>query len=88
MYEHSPAKIEVGGIPLVSIAGAVTLLGEIGTAVIYFFYPALGLPNVATTAAVLLIPLAIGLAIFLVAKVVRQREGIDINAVYRAIPPE
>ncbi|HZU14965.1 MAG TPA: amino acid permease [Chloroflexota bacterium] len=88
MYENSPAKIEVAGIPVISIAGAITLLGEIGTGLIYFFYPTLGLPSFGTTAAILLIPLAVGLAIFLVAKAVRQREGIDLNAVYRSIPPE
>jgi amino acid transporter len=88
LYEHSPAKVEVGGVPLMVICGAVTVLGEIGTLLIYFFYPTLGLPTSLTTAEVLLIPLAIGAAIFLVARAVRSREGIDLSAVYREIPPD
>jgi APA family basic amino acid/polyamine antiporter len=88
LYERSPAKWEVMGIPVITIAGAVTLLVEIGTATIYFFYPALGLPNFATTAGVLLIPLIIGAAIFFVSKALRSRQGIDLNAIYREIPPE
>ena len=88
LYEHSPAKLEVAGIPVISIAGAVTLVGEIGTALIYFFYPTLGLPSFLTTAEVLFIPLIIGVVIFVVAKMIRRRQGIDLSAVYQEIPPE
>lgn len=88
LYEHSPAKWEIGGIPVISIAGAVTLLVEIGTASIYFFFPTLGLPNFATTAAVLLIPLLLGAAVFYGSRLIRSRQGIDLTAVYREIPPE
>lgn len=88
LYEHSPAKLEIFGIPVITIAGSVTLLGELGTGSIYFFFPTLGLPNFLTTAEVLLIPLGIGAIIFFVAKAVRKRQGIDLTAVYREIPPE
>jgi APA family basic amino acid/polyamine antiporter len=88
LYEHSPAKLEIVGIPVISIAGAVTLLVEIGTGTIYFFFPTLGLPSFGTTAAVLLIPLLVGAAIFFISKAIRARQGIDLSAVYREIPPE
>ena len=88
LYEHSPAKLEIGGIPVISIAGAVTLVGEIGTTAIYFFYPSLGLPSFLTTAEVLFIPLIVGVLIFVAAKMVRKRQGIDLSAVYQEIPPE
>jgi hypothetical protein len=54
----------------------------------YFFYPTLGLPSVPFTAAVLLIPMAVGVLIFYVSKAVRRRQGIDLGAVYQEIPPE
>jgi amino acid transporter len=88
LYQTSPAKILVAGIPLMVICGAVTVLGELGTLLIYFFYPTLGLPDFKTTAAVLLTPLAIGAAIYLVAKYVRSSQGIDLGAIYREIPPD
>jgi amino acid transporter len=88
LYERSPAKWEVAGIPVIVVAGAVTLLVEIGTATIYFFFPTLGLPDVKTTAAVFFIPLLVGAAIFFGSRAVRARQGIDLDALYREIPPE
>lgn len=88
LYEKSPAKLEFAGIPVMVICGVVTTLGEIGTLLIYFFYPQLGLANFQTTSIVLAIPLVIGAAIFLVAKYIRSREGLQLAAVYQEIPPE
>jgi amino acid transporter len=88
LYEHSPAKLEIWGIPVIVVAGGVTFIGEVATGCMYFFYPTLGLPSVPFTAAVLLIPMAVGVLIFYVSKAVRRRQGIDLGAVYQEIPPE
>jgi amino acid transporter len=88
MYERSPAKMEFGGIPVMVICGVITTIGETGTLLIYFFYPQLGLPTFQTTAVVLAIPLVSGAVIFLGAKMIRSRQGLDLAAVYREIPPE
>jgi hypothetical protein len=78
------AKTRIGGIPLLSIAGGITTVTMVASAV-------------SNSASILASPIALAgtLSLFLVggifyyvAKAVRTREGLDVSLLFKEIPPE
>jgi len=86
-YQASPAKIEIGGIPLITITG---LLGSAGMG--YFVYRAVVDNDFgANSPAALTITVgvfAIGAVWYFVARAIRRRQGVDMDARFREIPIE
>lgn len=88
VYDASPARIRVGGIPLISILGAI-LAAWVGFEFISgLTVPGLFIPNLEQGLLVTGAVIGIGLVIFVVSWVVRRAQGIDPSYVYREIPPE
>lgn len=91
LYRASPANIKVAGVPVLKIVAplSVAVMGflvfdtlaypalAIGTASHWWYVPGF-------MAAVA----AFGLAVFYIAKFVRRRQGMDLDLVYRELPPE
>jgi basic amino acid/polyamine antiporter, APA family len=89
IFKRSQADIRVGGIPLISIAGGGCMLASGFYIIDTLTHPAFfGLTYAWQGILGTLIPWAAGLAIFVIATVVRRREGFRLNATYSAIPPE
>jgi amino acid transporter len=87
MFESSPANIKVGGIPVMTLVG-------IGNAIFMavFLYQnwtdsALGANNPVSLTLILSI-LVISFVLFFIIRAIRKNKGIDIDALYREIPPE
>lgn len=92
LYEGSPANISVAGIPLLQIVAPLTF------AVVAFLtweawhYPALALSGnpdhrwyiIAFMGGIVVV----GLAIYYIARAVRRSQGIDIDLVYKELPPD
>ena len=92
LYEGSPANISVGGIPLLRIVAPLSF------AVVAFLtweawhYPALALSGnpdhrwyiIAFMGGIVVV----GLAIYYVARAVRRSQGVDIDLVYKELPPD
>ena len=88
LFASSPiAKYKVGKVPVLSIAGVVTLFFNLYMAYGLLSYPYLGGTSTPAIIAVLAIWLS-GFVVFYVAKAYRSRQGIDLNQVYSQIPPE
>jgi basic amino acid/polyamine antiporter, APA family len=89
-FESAPdiTKRKIGGVPIVSIAGA-SLFILLMVAIVYgYLTPAFSGP---TTLPAILISSSfflVGLAIFFVVKAYRKSQGIDMDRIYREIPPE
>ena len=92
LYEGSPANISVGGIPLLKIVAPLSF------AVVAFLtweawhYPALALSGnpdhrwyiIAFMGGIVVV----GLAIYYIARSVRRSQGVDIELVYKELPPD
>jgi len=87
MFESSPANIKIGGIPVMSLVG----LGNAIFMAIFIYQnwtdSSLGSNNPVSIAFILSI-LVISFVLFFIIRAVRKSQGIDIDALYREIPPE
>src|SRR5436309_14071208 len=93
IYDASPiARYKVGGIPLITITGVITaaflvfLIWEWSFNVNNLYYTAVNasIPSVIYFAATYLV----ALVIYLVARYVRRRQGIDLSRIHHEIPVE
>ncbi|MEM3685289.1 MAG: hypothetical protein QXT39_06480, partial [Conexivisphaerales archaeon] len=89
IFENAPklAKLKIGKIPLVSIAGVLGAIFLGWVALMYGIDGAYGANNLYSLLAVGGIYVG-GLVIYAIAKAVRKRRGIDISLAYSEIPPE
>jgi basic amino acid/polyamine antiporter, APA family len=88
-YQASASTRKFLGLPLVSIAGAVSM----GTCAfiwfLYFHYSAqYGLVNYGRFFVMIAVVFALALGLFFGSAVVRRRQGVDLRMAYAEIPPE
>jgi amino acid transporter len=88
MYQASPiAKYKVGSIPLISIAGAITIVFSLFTGWVNLTAPSLGV----STDIQRLMPLIImilGFVVYYVAVFIRRSQGSNVELVFKEIPPD
>jgi amino acid transporter len=95
LYENSPiARYKVAGIPLITISGGITAL-FLGWNLYKWLWPPfnsssgnLYAVNVPDSLWFMLAMYALALVIYVVAKVYRRNQGIDLKAIYQEIPVE
>jgi basic amino acid/polyamine antiporter, APA family len=88
LYESSPlARYKVAGIPLISVAGTITAL-FLGWNLWKWFADSLYAVNNKTSLVFMGAMYALALVIYVVAKVYRRRQGIDLDAIHKEIPVE
>ena len=92
LYKASPANISFLGIPVLYIVGVLSIIIFVFMGFISTQYPALvmaGDPNNAWwIPAFFIIVIALGALLYYVPKYIRAREGVDIDFVYKELPPE
>ena len=93
LYKASPANINFLGVPVLYITGAFSIIFFVIITIIGTQFPALVMGGDPTNAwwipaffAVSII--VIGLALYYVPRYVRKGQGIDIDFVYKELPPE
>ncbi len=87
LYRNSPANISVAGVPVLAIVAVLSILVMIGLAYVVLSYPQLGIipwQGFAFMAALVVL----GLLIYLIARAVRSSQGINLDLIYRELPPE
>jgi amino acid transporter len=87
MFESSSANIKIAGIPVMSIVGLANALYMINFLYQNWTDGALGSNNPVSLALILGI-LAVSFCLFFIIRAIRKRQGIDIDALFREIPPE
>jgi amino acid transporter len=88
LYNSSPAKVEVFGVPLVAIAGLVAVVAEILYGYVVFKYGILP-PPFQTLGLIVVGGVTLSaIVVYYVAYAVRKSQGIDLRDVFRELPPE
>jgi amino acid transporter len=88
MYQSSPAKIEVAGIPLISISGVVTVIAALWVCYMYLIDPRLGITN-PMEALIFTVAMPVGCIVYYyIARAYRMRQGLNLDLVFKMIPPE
>jgi amino acid transporter len=91
LFESFPAqaKRKIGGVPAMSIAG---LLGTLALLVVFyelFASPVVGVSQGSLIGTgIVVVTYIVGISIYYAAKAYRKREGINLDYVFRQIPPE
>jgi len=88
VYEASPAKREVAGIPVISIFGAIQVIWMLLMAYWYTAaYPGFGLPPGSWGFYLNFMSIPIGFVLYSIIKALRKRQGIDISLAFKEMPP-
>jgi APA family basic amino acid/polyamine antiporter len=92
LYQSSPANVKFLGIPVLYIVAPLSIMVMLFLTWCTVTYPALALAgnldNLWQIPAFMGMIVVIGLVIFYAAKFIRKSQGIDIDLVYRELPPE
>ena len=92
LYRSSPANVTFLGVPLLVVAAVLSIIEFVGILIISTQYPALVMQgdskNIWWIPAFLGALIIIGLAIYYVPRMLRLRQGVNIDFVYRELPPE
>jgi APA family basic amino acid/polyamine antiporter len=88
LYEASPAKVEVLGVPLVSVGGVVAVIAEILYGYVVFKYGLL--PPASQPLGLIVVGgvMLLAVVLYFVAKAVRKSQGIELDDVFKVLPPE
>lgn len=87
-YRASVATKEVAGIPLMVFAGIGAILTSVFLFWAYFHYAFFGLTNKGNLFVWLVGAVVFGLLWYTGAKLIRQRQGVNVDLAYTEIPPE
>lgn len=92
LYKASPANMSIAGIPVLYIVAPLSILVMVFLTWLTLQYPALALygdPNNAWWVPAFIAGIVIiGLVVYFGAKLIRRSQGIDIDLVYKELPPE
>jgi APA family basic amino acid/polyamine antiporter len=92
LYQASPANVRFAGVPVLYIVAPLAILVMLFLVYLTVTYPALALAgkteNLWQIPAFMGMIVVIGLALYYGAKMVRRGQGVDVDLVYRELPPE
>jgi APA family basic amino acid/polyamine antiporter len=87
LYKNSPANVSFAGIPVLPVVAVLSIVVMIGLAYVVLSYPQLGIipwQGLAFMGSLIVL----GLLIFFIARAVRSSQGINLDLIYRELPPE
>jgi APA family basic amino acid/polyamine antiporter len=90
LFERAPASVrrKIAGVPIVSIAGAVETVVFAVIIVEALSNPAFGGPNGRNALLFIIGVLIAGPVLFFVSRAIRMRQGYDVDAAWRGLPPD
>jgi APA family basic amino acid/polyamine antiporter len=92
LYTGSPANLRLGGIPVLQVSAVLSFVVVAFLTWETLHYPALALSGNAGhrwyVPAFMLGIVVVGLLIYYVARAIRRSQGVDIDLVYRELPPD
>jgi len=91
LYRASPANLTLGGIPVLKIVAPLSIVVMLFLVYCVLAYPPLALGSSANAwwvPAFIGMIVVVGLVVYYGAKLIRRGQGIDIDLVYRELPPE
>jgi amino acid transporter len=90
LFSQSPAAQRVGGVPLLSIAGALGAVGCAAMIVVFLRDPSSGTnwPLNKNQVYGIVAALVVAAVVYAISAAARRNQGVDIGAAYEALPPE
>jgi hypothetical protein len=89
LYQHSPAEWRVGGIPILPVAGVgCALVGAFAIGEVLYFDQELAVTHYWWAVAAPFLTCAAGIGLYLVARLVRAQKSVNLDLVYKTIPPD
>jgi len=86
LYKDSPAQVEIGGIPLMTISGIISTIFMAALLYGLTTWPYTGLNKPEAILSSLIFFIA-ALVIYYISKYVRRTQGIDLELIYKEVPP-
>jgi len=87
LYRNSPANVSVAGIPVLPVVAVLSIVVMVALAYVVLSYSQLGI--IAWQGFAFMGSLVVlGLLIFFIARAVRSTQGINLDLIYRELPPE
>jgi amino acid transporter len=87
LFKASPFKKTIGGVPLISVLGAISLVEYIYFAVVLATNNAIGANATSGLIAIAIVG-GVTIPIYVVSYVIRRAHGVDLFAAFRELPPE
>ena len=87
LYRNSPANVSVAGIAVLPVVAVLSMIVMIGLTYVVLSYPQLGIfpwQGFAFMGALVVL----GLLIYFIARAIRSTQGINLDLIYRELPPE
>ena len=92
LYQASPANVRFAGVPVLYIVAPLSIAVMLFLVYLTVTYPALALAgkpeNLWQIPAFMGMIVVVGLVLYYAAKIVRRGQGVDVDLVYRELPPE
>nr|MDO8100585.1 APC family permease [Candidatus Njordarchaeota archaeon] len=88
IYQKSLVRGTIAGIPRVTLYGVITALYFIISIPLLFLYPTVLIPQAPVGAIITLIAIAVAAFIYFNAKRRNKAQGIDVEKIFKEIPPE
>jgi hypothetical protein len=86
IYDVSPAKRSIAGVPLITISGAITAVFILFLAYEYAVWPQFGISSPAMLFLNFVV-IPVGFLVYYLIRAVRKRQGINIDLAFMEIPP-
>ena len=90
LYNASPdfTKKKLGGIPVITICGAISAFGLMGLLVLIMAVPQAGYPLTPISGAFMIGYWFVGLVLYFIIQSYRKKQEIDLKLIFRQVPPE
>ena len=88
LWAASPGATRIGGVPTISILGALAFAGSVFLLILLGKYRQFGIPSFSHAVLYAIGVILVGVVLYTVAKLIRAREGISLDLNFREIPPE
>ena len=88
LYETSPAKGSMFGVPVLVVTGVLSLLVMALVTYLLMIYPGIGIASPAVGFGFIASVVAVGLIIYYISKFVQKSKGINIDLSFKELPPE
>jgi basic amino acid/polyamine antiporter, APA family len=88
LFQNSPAKLSILGIPVLSVAAVLSIAVMVGLAYIVLSYPQLGIAAPWQGFLFMGSLIVLGLLIYFIARAVQASKGINLDLIYSELPPE
>ena len=88
LYRASAAQFKILGIPAVVVAGVAAMISAVLIWIIYLHYSVLGISDKSKFFTFVIVTILLGAVYYIIAKLVRRAQGVNIDLAYAEVPPE